>query len=134
MKVWIGLAVGLILPWAALAEDKAPEGTAVAPISYVTLMPPLVGNYLAAGRLKLYKADIALRVPTIDAKLVEHHEPLIRNQLVALFSEQTDVTLRGAEAREQLRGEALKQVQAVLSAEEGRPLVEDLLFNNLIIQ
>lgn len=132
MRVWIALILGMLLPWAVLAEDKAAaEGSQV---SYVALMPPLVGNYLAAGRLKLFKADIALRVSTVDAKLVEHHEPLIRNQLVALFSEQTEVTLRGVEAREQLRAEALKQVQAVLSAEEGRPLVEDLLFNNLIIQ
>lgn len=133
MKVWITLMLGLLLSWAAQAEDTAAAGGA-APVSYVTLMPPLVGNYLAAGRLKLFKADIALRVAGADAKLVEHHEPLIRNQLVALFSEQTDITLRGIEAREQLRLEALRRVQAVLEAEEGRPLVEDLLFNNLIIQ
>jgi flagellar FliL protein len=37
-------------------------------------------------------------------------------------------------AKETLRQEALKQVQAVLTLEEGQPLVEDLLFNNLIIQ
>lgn len=134
MRVWIALMLSLVLPWTALAEDKTPAEGAPPSVSYVALMPPLVGNYLAAGRLKLFKADIVLRVPTVDAKRVEHHEPLIRNQLVALFSEQTDVTLRGAEARELLRAEALKQVQAVLTAEEGQPLVEDLLFNNLIIQ
>ena len=41
---------------------------------------------------------------------------------------------RQQEAKEALRQEALKQVQAVLLQEEGKPLVEDLLFNNLIIQ
>jgi len=128
------MVLGLLLPWAAVAEEKAAVAGAPAQVSYVPLMPPLVGNYLFAGKLKLFKADIALRVATADAKKVEHHEPLIRNQLVALFSEQTDETLRGAEAREQLRAEALRQVQAVLTAEEGQPLVEDLLFNNLIIQ
>jgi flagellar FliL protein len=134
VKVWIAMMLALILPWSVQAEDKAAAEGAPPTVSYVTLRPPLVGNYLAAGRLKLYKADIALRVAAADAKRVEHHEPLIRNQLVALFSEQTDVTLSGAEAREKLRAEALKQVQDVLSAEEGQPLVEDLLFNNLIIQ
>jgi flagellar FliL protein len=133
VKVWIALMLTLVLPWNALAEEKPADAGAPA-VSYVALMPPLVGNYLAAGRLKLYKADIVLRVPTADAKRVEHHEPLIRNQLVALFSEQTDVTLHGAEAREQLRLEALKQVRSVLTVEEGQALVEDLLFNNLIIQ
>jgi len=65
---------------------------------------------------------------------VKHHEPLIRNQLVTLFSQQTDASLGTVEAKEALRQEALKQVQAVLAQEEGEPLVEDLLFNNLIIQ
>ena len=37
-------------------------------------------------------------------------------------------------AKEKLRQEALKQVQDVLTQEEGKPIVEDLLFNNLIIQ
>ena len=32
------------------------------------------------------------------------------------------------------RQEALKQVQQVLNDEEGKPIVEDLLFNNLIVQ
>ena len=66
--------------------------------------------------------------------MVEHHEPLIRNQLVMLFSQQTDETLGSVEAKEKLRQEALTQVQQVLEQEEGKPLVDDLLFNNLIIQ
>jgi len=51
-----------------------------------------------------------------------------------LFSEQTDETLGSVEAKELLRQEALKQVREVLEQEEGKPLVDDLLFNNLIIQ
>jgi flagellar FliL protein len=51
-----------------------------------------------------------------------------------LFSQQTDETMAAADAKETLRQAALKQVQDVLVQEEGAPLVEDLLFNNLIIQ
>ena len=51
-----------------------------------------------------------------------------------LFSQQTEAAMAAAGARETLRAEALKQVQDVLTQEEGKPLVEDLLFNNLIIQ
>jgi flagellar FliL protein len=69
----------------------------------------------------------------VEAK-VKHHDPLIRNQLVMLFSQQTEATMSAPGARETLRAEALKQVQEVLTQEEGKPLVEDLLFNNLIIQ
>ena len=83
----------------------------------------------------MYKADVALRVTGDEAaKAVQHHEPLIRNQLVALFTQQTVDSMSNVEAKEHLRQEALKQVQQVLEAEEGKPIVEDLLFNNLIVQ
>ncbi|TLX58899.1 flagellar basal body-associated protein FliL [Stutzerimonas nosocomialis] len=114
--------------------SSAPEAT-VNKTLYYTLTPALVGNYGSGERLKYYKADVALRVANIDAEnRVKHHEPLIRNQLVMLFSEQTDESLGSLDAKETLRQEALKQVQDVLSQETGQPLVDDLLFNNLIIQ
>ena len=85
--------------------------------------------------MKFYKADISLKVTGSEAEeKVKYHEPLIRNQLVQLFSQQTDGSLGGMDAKEKLRQEALKQVQQVLEQEEGKPYVEDLLFNNLILQ
>jgi len=118
----------------ALAEPSEADAAATKTI-YYALVPALVGNYGSDGRLKYYKADIALRVSGTEAEAkVKHHEPLIRNQLVMLFSQQTDASLGTVEAKEALRQEALKQVQAVLDQEEGEPLVDDLLFNNLIVQ
>lgn len=125
------LTLGLAAP--ALAE-KAADDT-LAKTIYYTLTPALVGNYGSDGRLKYYKADVALRIGSSEAEVrVKHHEPLIRNQLVMLFSQQTEASLGSVEAKEALRKEALQQVQSVLTQEEGRPLVDDLLFNNLIIQ
>lgn len=130
------LACCLTLPALAWASESAEaEGEAANKTIYYSLVPALVGNYGSDGRLKYYKADIALRVSGSEAEAkVKHHEPLIRNQLVTLFSQQTDASLGTVEAKEALRQEALKQVQTVLTQEEGRPLVDDLLFNNLIIQ
>jgi flagellar FliL protein len=96
-----------------------------------------VGNYGLDGtqKLKVYKADVALRVTGEDAvKAVKANEPLIRNQLVALFSQQTTEAMNNVEAKEKLRQEALKQTQQVMNDETGKPMVDDLLFNNLIIQ
>lgn len=110
-------------------EQKKPE------ILYVGLTPALVGNYGPGPKLKYFKADIALRVTGKKTEeKVAYHEPLIRNQLVQLFSQQTDESMGSVEAKETLRQEALKQVQQVLQQETGKPLVDDLLFNNLIIQ
>ncbi|WP_408055012.1 flagellar basal body-associated protein FliL [Stutzerimonas azotifigens] len=130
----IALLFAATLSTTALAAAPADGETAAKPI-YYTLTPALVGNYGSGERLKYYKADVALRVATAEAQAkVEHHEPLIRNQLILLFAEQTDASLSSVEAKETLRQEALKQVRDVLEQEEGTPLVDDLLFNNLIIQ
>ena len=135
MKAWIMLLAALSLPVAALAEE-AKEGEAPK-VNYITLSPPFVGNYGLDGtpKLKVYKADVALRVTGEEAtKAVKANEPLIRNQLVALFAQQSTETMNNVEAKEKLRQEALKQAQQVMSDETGKPVVEDLLFNNLIIQ
>ena len=135
MKAWIMLMLALSLPVAVQAEE-AKEGEAPK-VSYISLSPPFVGNYGLDGttRLKVYKADVALRVTGEEAaKAVKANEPLIRNQLVALFGQQTTETMNNVEAKEKLRQEALKQTQQVMNDETGKPQVEDLLFNNLIIQ
>lgn len=135
VKAWIMLMLALSLPVAAMAEE-AKEGEAPK-VSYISLSPPFVGNYGLDGtpKLKVYKADVALRVTGDEAvKAVKANEPLIRNQLVALFAQQTTETMNNVEAKEKLRQEALKQTQQVMNDETGKPVVDDLLFNNLIIQ
>ncbi|MBF8781597.1 flagellar basal body-associated protein FliL [Pseudomonas fulva] len=135
MKAWILMVLALSLPVTAMAAEEEKEGAPK--VAYISLTPPLVGNYALDGgpRLRVYKADVALRVTgDASAAAVKHHEPLIRNQLVALFAQQTVDSLGSVEAKERLRQEALKQVRQVLEAEEGKPVVEDLLFNNLIVQ
>ena len=133
MKAWIVLMLALAMPMMAVAEE-AEEGAAK--VSYITLSPPFVGNYGLDGsaKLKVYKADISLRVTGAEAaKAVKANDPLIRNQLVGLFTQQTSESLGSVEAKEKLRQEALKQVQQVMNDETGKPMVEDLLFNNLIV-
>lgn len=135
MKTTIALLLALFLPCVALASGGGEEESAEPKVAYISLVPALVGNFGDGPKLKFYKADIALRVTGSEVKKkVEHHEPLIRNQLVMLFSQQTEASMADENAKEVLRQEALKQVQEVLQQEEGAPLVEDLLFNNLIIQ
>jgi len=128
------MVLALMLPIAAMAEE-AKEGEPK--VSYISLSPPFVGNYALDGgpKLRVFKADVALRVNSdAAAAAVKHHEPLIRNQLVALFTQQNLESMSNVESKEKLRQEALKQVQQVLEAEEGKPMVDDLLFNNLIVQ
>ena len=138
MKAWILLMLALTLPMAAQAEEAKEGKEGEAPkVSYISLSPPFVGNYGLDGtaKLKVFKADIALRVTgTEAAAAVKANDALIRNQLVALFTQQTNEAMSTVEGKEKLRQEALKQTQQVMNDETGKPMVEDLLFNNLIIQ
>jgi flagellar FliL protein len=135
VKAWI-LMMLLALSLPALAQEEVKEGEAPKAI-YISLTPPFVGNYALDGgpKLRVYKADIALRVTGPEAQAaVKRNDPLIRNQLVALFTQQTVDSMSSAEGKEKIRQEALKQVQQVMTDEEGKPVVEDLLFNNFIVQ
>ncbi|MCY1269755.1 Flagellar basal body-associated protein FliL [compost metagenome] len=136
VKRLTALLLALTLPLLAIAnEDEEPKEGEAPKVAYIDLVPSLVGNYGSGPRLKYYKADISLRVSGAEAEeKVTRHEPLIRNQLVMLFSQQSDESLGSSDAKEKLRQEALQQVQQVLHSEEGQPLVDDLLFNNLIVQ
>lgn len=137
MKPWIAVLLAACIPFAVQANEGGESKEGPPKVVYYSLSPPLVGNYAMDGgpRLHVYKADIALKVTGDEAvAAVKHHEPLIRNQLVQLFNQQSQDAMSSGEAKEALRQEALKQTQQVINAEEGKPVVEDLLFNNLIVQ
>jgi flagellar FliL protein len=138
MKAWVSIVLALALPTAVMANEAAKEGENAAPkVAYIGMTPPFVGNYALDGgpKLHVYKADIALKVTGTEAEAaVKRQDPLLRNQLVALFAQQTSDSMSNVEGKEKLRQEALKQLQQVMNDEEGKPIVEDLLFNNLIVQ
>ena len=66
--------------------------------------------------------------------MVSHHKPYLRNSLVMLFSAQEANIMNSSEGREELRQIALKEVKAVMSELEGVPAVDDLYFNNFVVQ
>ena len=86
LKALIALSLALFLSPLMASEEAKPED-ANKPL-FVDLTPALVGNYGSGPKLKYYKADIALKVTGKEAEeKVEHHEPLIRNQLIMLFAQ-----------------------------------------------
>lgn len=146
---------------------------------YVEIQPAVLVNYGGPGRIKYLKLEMAVRVA--DGSIVEHvkhHMPLIRNNLILLFSKQTEEAVGSVEGKEAMRQAALEEVRKVLEEEENittftppppeegdkekekekekekpkakdkkghddkknghgkaeTPAVEDLLFNNFIIQ
>jgi flagellar FliL protein len=117
-------------------EGGGEEKSGAAANEYLDLKPAIITNFGGPGQIHFVKAEISLRVGKNpeNGTAVQHHLPQIRHTLVMLLAKQTDENLSTMQGKEQIRQEALTSVQKVLQDEEGKPLVEDLLFNNLIVQ
>ena len=102
---------------------------------YVPLQPPFVVNYGGKGRLKYLRAELSVRVMGPElANSIRHHLPFIRNQLVLLFSRQTEEVVNSTQGREELRKKALEAVKSVVLEEDELEGVEDLFFTNFVVQ
>lgn len=124
------MLLGLFIGPAHAAKEYDPGK-----VLYLELRPSLVGNYGEGPRPRFFKADVALRVTgTFGLARLEHHQALIRNELIMLFAAVPTGGLDSLEDKEALRQMALERIRAVIEYEEGYPLVDDLLFTNLIAQ
>jgi len=103
---------------------------------YVKLDPPFVVNFEAKGIMRFLQ--IQVEVMTRDAATVDllnQHDPLIRNNLLMLFSNQNFEKINSPEGREALRAEALKSIGEAVKSEGGKPkLVEQLYFTSFVMQ
>ncbi|WP_439134665.1 flagellar basal body-associated FliL family protein [Pseudomaricurvus sp.] len=127
---------------AAEGEEQADaaEGEEKASSIYLPLKPPFVVNYgnnegALASRLHYLKAELTVRVGTPkDVNSIRHHMPYIRNQLIMLFSKQTQESLETQEGKELLRQKAHAAIYDLVMAEEGELDLIGVYFNQLILQ
>jgi flagellar FliL protein len=105
------------------------------PAIYFPLRPALIVNYDVRGRQRFLKAEISIM--TRDEEVItaaEIHMPMIRNNLILLFSGQTYDELQTDEGRELLKQDSLTELQNIMEQEIGKPGVEKLLFTNFVMQ
>lgn len=128
--------------------EEAPEEEGEQPSSiYLPLKPPFVVNYgggsgennsgknIINGRLHYLKAELTVRVGSAqDVNSIRHHMPYIRNQLILLFSKQTQESLETQEGKELLRQKAFTAIQELIVAEDGELDLIGVYFNQFIIQ
>ena len=69
-----------------------------------------------------------------DLEALKVHMPVIRNNLVMLFSGQDFATLATPVGQEMLRQKATASVQEVAQKELGKVVIEQLLFTNFVLQ
>jgi len=68
------------------------------------------------------------------AEALKTHDAEIRNNLVLLFSSQTQEAVSTRAGKEKIRAQALAEVQSILQKHIGRPGVEEIYFTSFVMQ
>lgn len=118
------------------ADDAAAEKEAQPQLAYFTLEPDLTTNFFTKGKdLGYLQVRIDIMVSNAaDVPLIELHQPLIRDTVVELLGRQTEDTVKSLAGREDIRKQLVKQLNDILLAEVGRPIIADLLFTKYMYQ
>jgi len=129
-------------PDEVVVEDKAAGKPAKdepkAPPIYQAFDPPLVVSFQEQGTMRFLQVTVEIMARDDDSiKAVQTHMPVIRNNLLNIFSGKGFTDLTSREGKETLRKECLTEVQAILkkNATAKHPVtVEDLYFTSFVVQ
>ncbi|MBK1727091.1 flagellar basal body-associated FliL family protein [Halorhodospira neutriphila] len=127
------LALGYITPPGMVAaEEQEPEKSE--PV-YLKLKPPLTVNYDRGQRITYLQAEVEVMARSQKVlSQVDKHMPVIRNNLLLLFSEQDFEALNTRSGREQLRKQSLTEINEILKKREVEGQVEAVYFTSFVMQ
>ena len=115
----------------AAKSNGAMKGKAI----FYTIRPVFVVNFQDSRRVKFLQVnvDVMARDDSVIDDVMDNL-PIIKNDLVQLFSSQSYDDLKTSEGKEHLRQEAIATVQSILRKETGRPGIEEILFTSFVMQ
>lgn len=116
-------------------EEGDEEEEASSPAVYLPIDPAFVVNFASQGKARFLQitVEVMTRDETVPDK-VKLHMPVIRNNLMLLFSTQTFDNVSTLEGKESLREESLEVVQQILEEETGDPGIEAVYFTSFVMQ
>lgn len=105
------------------------------PAIYLPIDPAFVVNFASQGKARFLQitVEVMTRDETVPDK-VKLHMPVIRNNLMLLFSDQSYDSVSTLDGKESLRESALEVVQQILEEETGDPGVEAVYFTSFVMQ
>ncbi|MNZ90375.1 flagellar basal body-associated protein FliL-like protein [compost metagenome] len=123
----------------ASSEESAadPASSAVKPgFAYHALDPDIITNYLGEGKTLGYvRVTVELMAENgADLKLLEQHDPLIRDAIIRLIGSKTGDQIKSLVSREELRKECENRVNELLVKETGKKAVRELIFTKYLYQ
>jgi len=102
---------------------------------YLPLDPAFVVNFRDAESLRYLQVGVTLMSHDPAAiEVAKAADPVIRDALVALFSNQDFTIISDAAGRQKLQGEALAAVRKIVRARLGRPGIDALYFTSFVMQ
>ncbi|MFM5087714.1 flagellar basal body-associated protein FliL [Aeromonas media] len=135
----LSLGCTLLNTYAFANEDAVadPVSAAVQPgFAYHALDPDIITNYLGDGKTLGYvRVTVELMAENAaDLKLLEQHDPLIRDAIIRLIGSKTGAQIKSLVSREELRKECEGKVNELLVRETGKKAVRELIFTKYLYQ
>lgn len=142
----IGIAVGatiFLMSSDEGAEEGAAEGEAAAeevaevkiPAQYIKLKPRFIVNYNVGTRQRFLQTSIEIMTRSqsvVDA--IELHNPMLRNEIVRILSEQDFKNLRTPQGRTDLKATLQDKLVEILKSESDVEGIEAVLFTDFVMQ
>jgi len=113
----------------------AEHGNAAAGDIYYAMDPPFIVNFEIPAPVRFLQVTVEVMAheqSAIDA--VQKHMPVIRNNLMMLFSGQDYQVIRTREGKEALRVRTLAEIQSILKQRMGKPGIEAVYFTSFVMQ
>lgn len=144
--LWLTLSVLFLLAAGAggfffwKATQKVPEAagasSAQKALMFYALDPPFVANFEGSQAFRFLQVSVRIATRSDETfALLKSQEPIVRNDLLMLFSQQDAEKLSLAAGKQALREQAIKTVRQSVKQAGGSPeTVETVLFTSLVMQ
>ena len=105
------------------------------PALYHPLEPVFVVNLPPGGRHTMMQVGVHLMTRESDlVEFLEYNNPLIRDQLLTLFSNQKDAALQDRKGKEKLQAQMKKVLNKIIVNEGGTGEIEGVYFTSFVMQ
>jgi len=116
-------------------SDTATEEEHGTETLYHQFKPAFVVNFEDNGKLRYLQIDlsVATKNPSVIDELIKH-EPVIRNNLVLLYSSKTAAELNSIEGKEKLRQQTREEIKKIMQENIGNPGIDEVYFTGFVVQ
>jgi flagellar FliL protein len=105
------------------------------PAQYIKMKPRFIVNFNVGTRQRFLQVSLEIMTYSQDViDTIELHNPMLRNTIIRILSEQDFKNLRTPEGRSALKALLKEQLAAVVKAEADIEGIEAILFTDFVMQ